>query len=197
MVSINQNIFTATINAPTVAGTATSTASGAASGAPSATANVATNSAVMYTANAPNTSDPDYSNVFEILKQSEEKVAKTKEAFDETEERMVEARDARDEYYEWACKEYPNCSAPSGWPEEIKNEYYQRADYYQVCYQSCQVAQSVYNNALKNHRDLTLELESKINNGKKISTPTPTGVSTTVNAPTPTTPNVSPYPSAS
>ena len=51
MVSINPNIFTAAINAPTAISTVSSTASGSTSALPAQTSSVAT-----YTASAPNTS---------------------------------------------------------------------------------------------------------------------------------------------
>ena len=194
MVSINQNIFTATINAPTVAGTATSTASGAVSGAPSATANVATNNAVMYTANAPNTSDPDYSNVAKIIEQSEKKVEQAKKDLDNAEAKHMEALNNCKLYYNEACKKYG--SIEKDWPLEVRLEMEQLEKLESTYFESVLLLKQVYDSAVDAHYELTEELFGKIQRGEEI--PTSTGqVSSTVNAPTPTTPNVSPYPSAS
>ena len=79
MVSINQNAFTPTINAPTVAETATSTASGAVLGAPSATANVPTSGTkntitteaiAPKTTNASNSSEDDVAEYMNYSKPS-------------------------------------------------------------------------------------------------------------------------------
>ena len=194
MVSINQNAFTPTINAPTVAETATSTASGAVSGAPSATANVATNNAVMYTAYAPNTSDPDYSNVAKILEQSVKKVEQAKKDLDNAEAKWREASNNLKLYYDEACKKYGSNSM--GWPLEVSCEVKQLEDLEQVYWNRVELLMLAYDSAVAADEKLTMELGGKMERGEEI--PTSTGqVSSTVNAPTPTTPNVSPYPSTS
>lgn len=179
MVSINRNIFTATPNAPTTSATVTS------SPEITSTSSVSTYSAVTYTASAPNTGDVDYSHIKEILKQSEAKVAAAKEDLDEAEERLEEARDSYEAYEDWVMGEYG--AITNYWPEEVRNEVRQRFDYMQACRQSCDVAQAVYNNALKTHRELTQKLMSKINNNKSVPTPTD-GPSSSINAPTGTSP---------
>ena len=167
MVSINQNIFTPLASTNSVSPGASPSVSNTVS------------------------AEPDYSEVKELLKQSEEKVASAKKDLDEAEARLVKAEEHHRNFYNEAVEKYgPD---KSFWPPLVLNESYQLCDFIQVCQRSVSVAQMVYDHALKTHEQYTSELYSLVYKG--LSIPTASGsVTGSNNAPTPTTGYVPYYP---
>ena len=123
----------------------------------------------------------DYSEINELLRQSEEKVAKAKKDLDEAEARYAKAAEHLQNFCDEAEGKYGLC--PYEWPCDIGREYEQLHDFVQACKLSVDVAEQVYDHALKTHREYTKQLRELIRN-----VPTASGsVTGSNNAPTPTT----------
>ena len=136
--------------------------------------------------------EPDYSEIKELLRQSEEKVASAKKDLDEAKAKHAKAHEHLKNYEKEAEKKY---GADRGrWPALVCNEYRQLYDFIDTCQISVEVARAVYNHALETHRKYTEQLAELIRNGSSI--PTASGsVTGSNNAPTPTTGDVPYYPS--
>ena len=136
--------------------------------------------------------EPDYSEIKELLRQSEEKVASAKKDLDEAEARLDKAEKHFRNYTYDVESTY---GADKGWwPPLVRNEYNQLRNFVETCKLSVNVAQAVYDHALETHRNYTKQLTELIQNGSSI--PTASGsVTGSNNAPTPTTGDVPYYPS--
>lgn len=134
---------------------------------------------------------PDYSEVVELLKQSEEKVAKAKKDLDEAEARLAKAEEHYEKYMKEAAKKYGGYQ--SIWPNIVRDESSQLYEFVVTCRLSVNVAKAVYDHALETHLNYTAQLQKLIRNGSSI--PTASGsVTGSNNAPTPTTGDVPYYP---
>lgn len=135
--------------------------------------------------------EPDYSEINELLRQSEKEVAKAKKDLDKAEARLRKATEHLENYREEARKKYG--ADRNNWPYLVDCEARQLRDFAEACALSVDVARAAYDHALETHRKYTEQLAELIRNGCSI--PTASGsVTGSNNAPTATTGDVPYYP---